>query len=114
MSAPLAVSFSKNYLSNLQSKGKIVLLEESLKKDETDSLLWISTQAKPTINSIINATTDLVIYLNSTRHNLSIPKGLLDKIKSIQSDLLTLYSSAEELQDSIEEVSDSKQEKTQN
>lgn len=109
ISTPLAITFSRNYLSNLQNQGKIKVLEESLQKDETDSLLWISTQAKPSLNSVVSATSDLIIFLNSTRHNLDIPKALVDKLKSIQTDLLTLYSSAEELEESISEVSDKKQ-----
>lgn len=108
ISTPLAITFSKNYLANLQTKGKIKILEDNLQKDETDSLLWISTQAKPSLNSIVSATSDLIIYLNSTRHNLSIPKALLDKLKSIQTDLLVLYSSTEELEESISESADKK------
>lgn len=106
--SPLAQAFGKAMLKNLESEGKITLLKDNLKKEETDSLLWLSTEAKPTINSVIDSVTDIIIYLKSTRSELQLPKSFLDKIKTIQTDLLTLYSSGEDLEDSLKELSDNK------
>lgn len=103
---PLAIIFSKSYLSNLESKGKIKILEKQLEKEETDSLLWITTSAKPSITTVFNSISDIIIYLNSTRHDLAIPKSLIEKIKHIQSDLLTLYTSADELKHTLESKPD--------
>ncbi len=106
--SPLAQSFAKIMIKNLEAEGKISLLKDNIKKEETDSLLWLATEAKPTINTVINSVTDLIIFLNSSRNNIQFPKSFLDKIKSIQIDLLTLYSSSEDLEDTIKESSDNK------
>jgi len=105
--SPLAQSFSKTMINNLESQGKIKVLENNLEKEESDSLLWLTTEAKPTLNSVITSVTDLVIFLKSSRHNLDVPKNLLDKVKSIQADLITLYSSTDDLEETLKESSDS-------
>ena len=104
---PLAQSFSKTIIKNLEAEGKIKVLETSIASEEIDSLLWLSTEAKPTLNTVIKSATDLVIYLKSTRNSLPVPKGLLDKAKSIQSDLINLYTSTEALEASINTTADS-------
>lgn len=106
--SPLARLFSNTMIKNLEAKGKITILESNIEKEEVDSLLWLSTEAKPTLNSIISSVTDLVIFLKSSRNNIPVPKSFLDKIKSIQTDLITLYSSSEDLEESIKELSDNK------
>ena len=103
---PIAVIFSKNYLEVLSSKGKIQILEIALKNTEAESLLWIGKKAKPSLASVLNATTDLVMYFNSKGRDMLLPPGITDKLKSIQSDLITLYSSASSLQKTIENESD--------
>ena len=103
---PLAVVFSKNYLQNLQSEGKITLLKEAIKDEQSDSLLWISTTAKPSLATVLNSLTDIVIYLNSKTQSTNIPKQLLDKLKTIQKDLISLYASTGSLEKSIEDSSD--------
>lgn len=103
---PVAIIFSKNYLEILKSRGRIQVLEETIKEEETESLLWISTQAKPSLASVLNATTDLVMYFNSKGRDLLLPRGLVEKLKAIQNDLVVLYSSTTSLQESIEEKSD--------
>lgn len=108
LSTPLAIIFGKSYLSSLESKGKIKVLEEKLQQEETDSLLWISTTAKPSITSVFNSISDVIIYMTSSRHNLSLPQSLIEKIRRIQSDLLTLYTSAEDLKDTLESQTDNK------
>lgn len=103
---PLAVVFSHNYLDNLQSQGKISVLKEAIKDEQTDSLLWIATTAKPSLASVLNSLTDIVLYLNSMSRNILIPKALIEKIKSVQKDLISLYASTNTLEKSIEESSD--------
>lgn len=103
---PLAVAFSKSYLQNLQAQGKILLLKEAIRDEETDSLLWISTTAKPSLATVLNSLTDIVIYLNSKSQSIQIPKLLLDKLKTIQKDLISLYASTSSLEKSIEDSSD--------
>lgn len=104
--SPIAIIFSKNYLENLKSQGRIQILEEVIKEEEAESLLWISTQAKPSLATVLNATTDLVMYFNSKGRELLIPKALSDKLKAIQNDLIVLYSSTTSLEESINETSD--------
>jgi len=102
---PLAVIFSKSYLQSLQAKGKISLLKEAIKDEQTDSLLWIATTAKPSLATVLNSLTDVVIYL--TKNQIStVPEQLVNKLKIIQKDLISLYSSTGTLEKSIEESSD--------
>ncbi len=103
---PLAVVFSKSYLANLRSQGKIYLLQEAIKDEQSDSLLWISTTAKPSLASVLNSLTDIVIYLNSKGQAILIPRPLLEKLKIIQKDLISLYASTGTLEKSIEDSSD--------
>lgn len=108
LAAPLSSVFGKNYLQNLKSKGKIEILEQEIASEETDSLLWITTSAKPSLTHTIKSLSEVIIYLNSSRHNLSLPKSFLTKIQNIQSDLIMLYSSANELKNTLESESDNK------
>lgn len=106
LTTPLAVVFSKSYLKYLQSEGKISLLKESIRNEESESLLWISTTAKPSLSTVLNSLTDIIIYLNTKSQTMLIPKPLLTKLKIIQRDLITLYTSTGNLKRSIEESSD--------
>jgi hypothetical protein len=103
---PIAIIFSKKFIENLKNEGRIQVLEEVIKEEETESLLWISTQAKPSLATVLNATTDLVMYFNAKSHELLIPRALSDKLKTIQNDLIVLYSSTNSLEVSITETSD--------
>lgn len=105
---PIAQLLSSTLLSSLESAGKIKILEKNIEKEETDSLLWLSTEAQPTLNSVINSITDIVIFLNSTRNEYNISQKFIDKIKKVQTDLIVLFSSSEDLEDSIKESTDSK------
>lgn len=104
--APVAIVFSKTYLENLRNQGRIQFLEEEIKEEESESLLWISNQAKPSLASVLNSTTDIIMYFNSKGHDLLLPAALLTKLKAIQGDLITLYSSTTTLQESITESAD--------
>ncbi|KKT29984.1 MAG: hypothetical protein UW41_C0004G0009 [Candidatus Collierbacteria bacterium GW2011_GWC2_44_18] len=103
---PIAVIFSRNFLEVLESKGKIKVLEAALHETEAESLLWISRQAKPSLASVLNSTTDLVMYFNSKGRDLFLPPAIVEKLKSIQTDMITLYSSASSLEKAIEKESD--------
>ena len=103
---PLAVVFSKSYLNNLVAEGKITLLREEIKDEQSDSLLWISTTAKPSLATVLNSLTDIVIYLNTKSQSIIPPHPLLEKLKTIQKDLISLYSSTGTLEKSIEDSSD--------
>ncbi len=103
---PLAMFFSKSYLKYLSSQGKITFLKEAIKDEETNSLLWISTTAKPSLAGVLNSLTDIIIYLNTKSLTTAFPKQFLDKLKTIQKDLISLYASTSTLEKSIEESSD--------
>ena len=103
---PLAMIFSNSYLKYLESEGKISLLKENIRDEQTESLLWISTTAKPSLSTVLNSLTDIVIYLNSKGENFLVPKSLLEKLKTIQKDLISLYASTGVLEKSIEDSSD--------
>lgn len=104
--SPLAHLLSISMIQNLQAAGKIKVLEDNIQKEEIDSLLWLSTEAKPTLNSVISSITDIVIFLNSSRNEYGLSKNFIDKIKGVQTDLITLYSSSEDLEESIKESTD--------
>ncbi|HOX96676.1 MAG TPA: hypothetical protein PLI45_04845 [Candidatus Woesebacteria bacterium] len=103
---PLAVIFGKTYLKNLQSEGKVQILKEAIKDEQVDSLLWISTTAKPSLAGVLNSITDIIIYFNSKGQKHNLPKALIDKLKNVQNNLISLYVSAGILEKSIEESSD--------
>jgi hypothetical protein len=103
---PLAIILSNSYLKYLESEGKISVLREAIKDEQVDSLLWISTTAKPSLSSILNSLTDIVMYFNSKGDSLNVQPALIDKLKTIQKDLISLYSSTDTLGKSIEESSD--------
>lgn len=104
--SPLASIYSQAVLKNELSKQKIKNLENDLSETEADSLLWITTENKPTLNKAIDSITDLIIYLKSTRSKFSAPNSFVAKLKAIQSDLLTLYSSADLLEDNLKNQTD--------
>ncbi len=106
--SPLANLYSNAVIKNDIASKKIKIMQEDMLQTETDSLLWLATENKPTLNQVINAITDLIIYLKSTRSESSIPKAFINKMKAIQSDLLTLYSSADILEDDLKSKSDNK------
>ncbi len=103
---PLAITFSNIYLRNLESIGRITVLREAVKDEQTENLLWITTSAKPSLSGILNSLTDIIVYLNARGPNVVLPAKLLEKLKMIQTDLIGLYSSAGTLEKSIKDSSD--------
>lgn len=106
--SPLASIYSSAIIRNEVAKQKITNLENELTETDADSLLWITTENKPTLNKAIDSLTDLVIYLKSTRSKFYAPPSFILKLKSIQSDLLTLYSSVDILEENLKDKSDNK------
>lgn len=105
--SPLASLYSNTVIKNNTAKEKIKSLQEDLTQTEADSLLWLATENKPTLNQVISSITDLIIYLKSTRSSIAVPKAFLNKMRSIQSDLMTLYSSADILEEDLKSKTDS-------
>ncbi len=103
---PVAIGFSRNYLDILAAKGKVKILAKALHETEEESLLWIGRKAKPSLASVLNSTTDLVMYFNSRGRDLVIPPAIVEKLKGVQQDMIILYSSATSLEKSIEDESD--------
>lgn len=99
---PLALIFGRKYLEALESQGKIQILRNIISKEQTDSLLWITTKANPTLVSIIDAVGDTLIHLNSVKTKISVDQ-LIEKLRSIHSDLVTLYRSTNTLKENIKE-----------
>lgn len=84
---PLAIILGKKYLETLENLGKIQILNQIISKEETDSLLWLSTQAKPTLASLIEQVNDL--------------PDKSDSLQKIKEDLTLLYKSTETLKGAI-------------
>lgn len=108
--SPLAVVYNQQIIRNQQAKTKINNLEVDLSESDKDSLLWLSTESIPTINKSIEAITDLIIYLKSTRSAVNMPLAFIEKMKAIQSDLLTLYTSTDIFEESIKNKTDNNKE----
>ncbi|MFZ2201879.1 MAG: hypothetical protein WAV56_00625, partial [Microgenomates group bacterium] len=62
---------------------------------ETQTLIWLSTKAKPTLINLLD-TTSLIISSNL------LPFGLQQKLKSLHTDLVTLHQSASILEKDID------------
>ena len=106
---PLAIIFSRTYLKNLEAVGKIKILKQVIKQEEAESLLWVSTSAKPSIASVLNSVSDLVIYFNTISGDH--PKALIEKLKAVQNDLISLYTSTGIFEKNIKDTSDNIDEK---
>ena len=101
---PLAIVFGRTYLNNLESYGKIKILKQAIKQEEVENLLWVTKTAKPSIASVLNSVSDVVIYLNTV--TTTTPQSLHEKLKSVQTDLITLYTSTGTFEESLKESSD--------
>jgi hypothetical protein len=93
---PLAVVFGNKFLENQAIKGKITRLEKDLATEETHTLLWISTKAKPSLVDILNITSQII-----SSNLLSF--RLQEQIKKAHKDLLSLHKSANELETIIDQ-----------
>lgn len=96
---PLASLFGRKFLETQAKAGKIKLLDQIIQTEETQTLIWLSTKAKPTLINLLD-TTSLIISSNL------LPFGLQQKLKSLHTDLVTLHQSASILEKDIDEDSE--------
>lgn len=85
---PIATIFGKVYLEKVQAEEKTI-------EEENETLLWLTTKAKPTFVSLLD-TTSLII----SSHLL--PIRLHEKLTSIHADLIALHQSADVLEHEID------------
>lgn len=97
LTTPIAMIFGKKYLQTLEDLGKIKQLNQVISEEETDTLLWLSTKAKPTLISLLDTTSQII----ST--NL-LPGRLQDRLKQLHQDLISLHQSAEVLEKDIQDI----------
>lgn len=89
---PIAVIFGKKLAENQKN-------EDSLAKEETQTLLWIATKAKPSFIEILETTSQVI------SSNL-LPFRLQEKIKKAHKELIALHKSANDLKIIIDEETD--------
>lgn len=97
--SPIAVTLGRKYLETLEKNGRIKILDRALAKEETDTLIWLTTRAKPTMVSLIDTTSELIA-------TSTIPFRLKEKLKLLHQDLIALHSSAKELEDEVKETAE--------
>jgi len=88
---PLAVIFGNKFIENQENQGKITRLKKDLAEEETNTLLWIATKAKPSLIEVLDTTSQII------SSNL-LPFRLQEKIKKAHKDLLSLHQSANQLE----------------
>lgn len=89
---PIAVVFGNKLKENQKN-------QESLAKEETNTLLWIATKAKPSLVEVLDTTSQII------SSNL-LPFRLQDKIKKAHKDLVDLHKSANNLKIIIDQETD--------
>lgn len=99
MIAPLAIIFGRKYLEAEQVAGKIKIVESIIISEETDTLLWLSTMAKPALVNLLDTTSEVI------GTNL-LPRELQKKLLKLHQDLIALHQSANSLEESIDEQSE--------
>src|SRR3989344_45206 len=98
LTTPIAMIFGKKYLQTLEDLGKIKQLNKIISEEETDTLLWLTTRARPTLISLLD-TTSLIISSNL------LPGRLQDRLKQLHQDLISLHQSAQTLENDIQDLS---------
>lgn len=96
---PLASLFGQKFLELKQQQGRINLIEADITQEETDTLLWLSTQAKPTLNQILSTISQVI---SSNR----LPYHLQNKLKQTYKYLINLHQSADQLQKDVDQQTD--------
>jgi hypothetical protein len=97
LTTPIAIIFGRNYLNFQANSGKIALLEHDLEHDETNTLIWLSTKAKPTLLNLLETTSDIIA-------TNKLPFYLQNRLRALHSDLLSLHQSANDLETDIDET----------
>lgn len=96
---PLALMFGRKYLTMQQEAGRITVLEEEVGRNQTDTLLWVSTQARPDLIKILDG-------LGQVIGSNQLPHHLQAKLKTIYSELIALGKSANALENEIKKDSE--------
>ena len=96
---PLASLFGQKFLELKHQQGQIKLAEENITQEETNTLLWLSTEAKPVLNQIISTISQVI------SSNL-LPYHLQNKLKQTYKYLIDLHQSANKLQQDIDQQTD--------
>lgn len=96
---PLAVIFGNKFIENQENQGKLTRLEKNLENEETQTLLWLTTKAKPSLTKILDTTSQII------SSNL-LPFRLQEKIKKAHKDLISLHQSADNLKIIIDQETD--------
>lgn len=96
---PLAVIFGNKFIENQENQGKLTRLEKNLENEETQTLLWLATKAKPSLTKILDTTSQII------SSNL-LPFRLQEKIKKAHKDLISLHQSADNLKIIIDQETD--------
>lgn len=96
---PLALMFGRKYLTMQQEAGKIKVMEDTMTRDETDTLMWVSTEARP---DLIRSLDNLGQVIASSQ----LPHHLQTKLKTVYEDLIALGKSANELEKEIKQSSE--------
>jgi len=94
LTAPVAFIFGRKFLELKQARGEITLLQNTLKREETDTLFWLS-QAKPTLVDLIDTTSQIIA-------SNSLPFRLQEKIKQTHKNLLDLHQSVNALEKELD------------
>ncbi len=97
LTTPIAMIFGKKYLQTLEDLGRIKQLNQIISEEETDTLLWLTTRARPTLISLLD-TTSLIISSNL------LPARLQDRLKQLHQDLVSLHQSAQTLENDIQDI----------
>lgn len=96
LTTPIAMIFGKKYLQTLEDLGRIKQLNKIISEEETDTLLWLTTRARPTLISLLDTTSQII----ST--NL-LPGRLQDRLKQLHQDLISLHQSTQVLEKDIQD-----------
>jgi len=96
--APLALFFGKQYLKVLESKREIKVLNKAIKKEETDSLLWLSLELKNNLQRIIKRTNELL--------KASFDLNKKEKLEEILASAQRLLRTGEKLKKEVDEATD--------
>jgi len=104
---PLAMFFGKQYLKVLESQEKIKILEEEgeimeeqIKKEETDTLMWATLELKQGLVGILEQTSNL---LTDISHLNLRQKERLSKIRQIATNLL---KTGQKLKEEVDRTTD--------
>lgn len=96
--SPLAATLGHKYLETLEKAGRIKLLDNKIAKEETETLIWLSTKADPKLTSIIDLSSEIVAAS-------TLPFRLKEKISLLHQSLVELHNSSKDLEHDIKEIS---------